>query len=70
MSISRRWPLPVAADGREFDALDNGVDAITVAPGYEYNNAYFVYNAETGKYTRYQYGDVQTDLSDRKCTDL
>lgn len=41
--------------------LDNGVDAITVAPGYEYNNAYFVYNAETGKYTRYQYGDVQID---------
>ena len=49
-----------AADGERV-TLDNGVDAITVAPGYEYNNAYFVYNAETGKYTRYQYGDVQID---------
>lgn len=49
-----------AADGERV-TLDNGVDAITVAPGYEYNHAYFVYDAETGKYTRYQYGDVQTD---------
>ena len=41
--------------------LDNGVDAGVVSPGYEYNHPYFEYNPETGKYTRYQYGDVQID---------
>ena len=42
--------------------LENGTDAALVEPGYSYNNAYFVYDSETGKYTRYQYGDVQTDF--------
>lgn len=41
--------------------LDSGVDAGVVSPGYEYNDAYFLYDAETGKYTRYQYDDVQID---------
>lgn len=41
--------------------LDNGVDAAVVEPGYAYNNAHFIYDAETGKYTRYQYGDTQID---------
>ncbi len=49
-----------AADG-EVITLDNGADAGVVAPGYSYNKAYFVYDAETGMYTRYQYGDTQTD---------
>ena len=34
------------------------------------NNAYFVHDAQTGKCTRYRYGDVQIRLSDRKCADL
>lgn len=41
--------------------LDQGLDAAVVVPGYSYNNAYFVYDAETAKYTRYQYGDTQID---------
>ncbi|MCD8021571.1 MAG: DUF3048 domain-containing protein [Lachnospiraceae bacterium] len=49
------------AEDDETVTLEDGIDAVTVAPGYSYNNAYFVYDSETGKYTRYQYGDVQTD---------
>lgn len=49
-----------ATDGERV-TLDGGEDAVVAAPGYEYNHPYFVYDAETGKYTRYQYGDVQTD---------
>lgn len=41
--------------------LEEGEDAVVAVPGYDYNNAYFVYDEETGKYTRYQYGDVQID---------
>ncbi len=41
--------------------LPDGETANYVAPGYSYNNAYFVYDESTGKYTRYQYGDVQID---------
>jgi hypothetical protein len=41
--------------------LDEGEDASVVVPGYEYNHAYFVYDSETEKYTRYQYGGLQTD---------
>lgn len=41
--------------------LDGGEDAAVVVPGYEYNHAHFNYDPETGKYTRYQYGDVQID---------
>lgn len=41
--------------------LEQGTDAAVVAPGYSYNNAHFIYDAETGKYTRYQYGDTQID---------
>lgn len=50
-----------AADG-ETVTLENGTEAVVAVPGYSYNNAYFVYDAETGKYTRYQYGDVQIDF--------
>lgn len=42
--------------------LEGGADALVVKPGYEYNSAYFTYDPETQKYTRYQYGDVQTDF--------
>lgn len=41
--------------------LEQGVDAAVVVPGYSYNNAHFIYDAETEKYTRYQYGDTQID---------
>ncbi len=41
--------------------LEDGTEATYVSPGYTYNNAYFLYNAETGKYTRYQFGDTQID---------
>ena len=41
--------------------LENGVDEGVVNVGYDYNHAYFVYDAETGKYTRYQFGDPQID---------
>ncbi|MCC8067940.1 MAG: DUF3048 domain-containing protein [Clostridiales bacterium] len=46
----------------EVITLDGGTDAGTVAPGYSYNNSYFLYDSETGKYTRYQYDDVQIDM--------
>lgn len=49
-----------AGDGAPV-TLDGGADAAVVVPGYEYNHAHFNYNSETGKYTRYQYGDVQID---------
>ncbi|MCD7834996.1 MAG: DUF3048 domain-containing protein [Lachnospiraceae bacterium] len=54
------------ADDEEIVTLENGEDALTVYPGYSYNNACFVYDSETGKYTRYQYGDVQTDYLTEK----
>lgn len=41
--------------------LENGQDAVTVSPGYDYNDAYFLYDASTGKYTRYQFGEPQID---------
>ncbi len=50
-----------AADGERV-TLDGGADAVVVAPGYEYNHGHFIYDSATGKYTRYQYGDVQTDF--------
>lgn len=43
--------------------LENGQDAAVVDTGYDYNNAYFVYDEQTGKYTRYQFGDTQIDKS-------
>lgn len=49
-----------AEDGEEV-TLDNGQDAQVVLPGYVYNHARFQYNAETGLYDRYQYGDAQID---------
>lgn len=41
--------------------LENGADATYVSPGYEYNRAYFQYDPETGKYTRYQFDGQQID---------
>lgn len=41
--------------------LEQGTDAAVVAPGYTYNNAHFIYDAEAEKYIRYQYGDTQID---------
>ncbi|MCD7716880.1 MAG: DUF3048 domain-containing protein [Lachnospiraceae bacterium] len=45
----------------EVITLDDGVDALTVEPGYVYNYPEFVYDEETGLYTRYQLGALQTD---------
>ena len=50
-----------AADG-EIITLDGGAEAAVVAPGYSYNKAHFIYDAETGKYIRYQYGGEQIDF--------
>lgn len=41
--------------------LENGAEASYVSPGYDYNNAYFLYDEATGKYTRYQFDDTQID---------
>lgn len=41
--------------------LEGGQDAAVVSTGYDYNNAYFVYDETTGKYTRYQFGEPQID---------
>ncbi|MCD7764986.1 MAG: DUF3048 domain-containing protein [Lachnospiraceae bacterium] len=49
------------ADDDEVITLDYGVDALTVEPGYVYNYPEFVYDEETGQYTRYQLGSLQTD---------
>lgn len=58
--LSENGHYEFAEDG-EIIMLEAGMDAMKVAPGYDYNDAYFVYNEETGKYTRYQYGDLQID---------
>ena len=42
--------------------LENGQAASTVDIGYDYNNASFVYDEQTGKYTRYQFGEPQIDM--------
>jgi|MucameStandDraft_1065616.scaffolds.fasta_scaffold02512_12 hypothetical protein len=49
-----------AADGAPV-LLENGQDAVVFSPGYDYNNAYFVYDEATGKYTRYQFGEPHID---------
>ncbi|MCC8044900.1 MAG: DUF3048 domain-containing protein [Clostridiales bacterium] len=49
------------ADDDVIITLDEGVDALTVKPGYSYNYPSFVYDAETGTYTRYQLGSEQID---------
>ena len=49
-----------AEDG-ETVTLDNGQDALVVLPGYTYNHARFEYDADTGLYNRFQYGDAQVD---------
>ncbi len=41
--------------------LENGVDAAVVEPGYSVNKPWFVYNADTGLYERYQYKAAHVD---------
>lgn len=41
--------------------LDAGQDAMVVLPGYTYNHARFEYDATTGLYNRFQYGDAHID---------
>ena len=43
------------------NTLENGEDAIVVEPGYSVNKPWFVYNADTGLYERYQYKAAHTD---------
>ena len=51
-----------AADGEVVDlAAQGGVTANKVTPGYAFNSPWFEYNAEDGKYYRFQYGDAQID---------
>ncbi|MCD8105320.1 MAG: DUF3048 domain-containing protein [Lachnospiraceae bacterium] len=50
----------------EIITLDDGVDALTVKPGYSYNYPSFEYDEETGKYTRYQFGSQQIDYLTQK----
>ncbi|MCD7745893.1 MAG: DUF3048 domain-containing protein [Lachnospiraceae bacterium] len=54
------------ASDDEVVTLDAGEDALVVKPGYAYNYPEFVYDSETGKYTRYQLGDVQIDYYTQK----
>ncbi len=50
-----------AADGEEI-TLDDGMDAYKVTPGsYVYSWPYFLYNPDTGLYTRYQFDSPQID---------
>ncbi len=49
-----------AEDGEEV-ALENGIDATTVVPGFENNNARLEYNAEDGLYYRSEFGSAQVD---------
>lgn len=50
-----------AASGENVD-LSQGAAANTVKPGgYNYNNPWFAYNAETGLYDRFQFGEPQID---------
>lgn len=49
-----------AADD-EIVTLDDGVDALSVEPGYSYNYPVFEYDEESGSYIRYQYGSEQID---------
>jgi hypothetical protein len=51
------------ADDDDPVLLEDGVDAGVVSPGYDYNYPYFLYDSETGKYTRYQFGELQTDYT-------
>ena len=41
--------------------IANGEDAAVVAPGYTVNKPWFVYNADTGLYERYQYKAAHVD---------
>lgn len=49
-----------ARDGREavLDQRPGVMDALTLKPGYDMNQACFVYNESDGLYHRYQYGGV------------
>ena len=49
-----------ARDGREavLDQRPGVMDALTLKPGYDMNQAYFMYNESDGLYHRYQYGGV------------
>ncbi len=60
--LARNGHYQFAADDAPV-LLADGQDAGYVAPGYDYNNAYFVYDASTEKYTRYQFGEPQIDLT-------
>ncbi len=50
-----------AEDGTRV-TLEEGESASTVAPGYSYNQPYFIYDESSGTYTRYQFGAEQIDM--------
>lgn len=49
-----------AKDNEEI-TLDNGEDAVVVAPGFSVNKPWFEYDESTGLYKRYQYGASHVD---------
>ena len=49
------------SDG-ETSQVAKGKDAAYVELGYPYNKPYFVYDPESGLYSRYQYGDAHMDM--------
>lgn len=48
------------------NTLKNGTDCAVVKPYYFYNHPYFIYNADTKTYARFQFGDKQIDTVDGK----
>lgn len=50
------------AEAEEPVSLENGTNASLVLPGgYDYNSPSFVYDPDSGKYLRYQFGEPQID---------
>lgn len=43
--------------------LEDGEDAVVVAPGYVVNKPWFVYDEKSGLYSRFEYGEEQKDES-------
>lgn len=55
-------PFPFVAADEKAD-LSEGVDAAVLVPGYAVDKPWFVYDAQTGLYQRFEYGEAQNDAS-------
>ena len=49
---------------KEPNTLENGTDCAVIVPYFLDNKPYFIYNAETGLYERYEFGQKQVDALD------